>query len=137
MARGLFLAFPGHGHVNPTIGLVNELIRKGDEIIYICSEEFRSKFENTGAKFIGFDLDLSDFDLDLSDFDGKNTIDNMGERFLKIFKNILNLAIEQEGEFDYLVVDPFIKPGTKIIEKFKIKKGYSNIYNFCYEWENI
>ena len=84
MARGLFLAFPGHGHVNPTIGLVNELIRKGDEIIYICSEEFRSKFENTGAKFIGFDLDLSDFD-------GKNTINNMGERFLKIFKNILSL----------------------------------------------
>ena len=115
MARGLFLAFPGHGHVNPTIGLVNELIRKGDEIIYICSEEFRSKFENTGAKFIGFDLDLSDFD-------GKNTIDNMGERFLKIFKNILNLAIEQEGEFDYIVVDPFIRPGTKIVEKFKVKK---------------
>ena len=115
MARGLFLAFPGHGHVNPTIGLVNELIRKGDEIIYICSEEFRSKFENTGAKFIGFDLDLSDFD-------GKNTIDNMGERFLKIFKNILNLAIEQEGEFDYIVVDPFIRPGTKILEKFKVKK---------------
>ena len=86
MARGLFLAFPGHGHVNPTIGLVNELIRKGDEIIYICSEEFRSKFENTGAKFIGFDLDLSDFD-------GKNTIDNMGERFLKIFKNILYISI--------------------------------------------
>ena len=115
MARGLFLAFPGHGHVNPTIGLVNELIRKGDEIIYICSEEFRSKFENTGAKFIGFDLDLSDFD-------GKNTINNMGERFLKIFKNILNLAIEQEGEFDYIVVDPFIRPGTKIVEKFKVKK---------------
>ena len=115
MARGLFLAFPGHGHVNPTIGLVNELIRKGDEIIYICSEEFRSKFENTGAKFIGFDLDLSDFD-------GKNTIDNMGERFLKIFKNILNLAIEQEGDFDYIVVDPFIRPGTKIVEKFKVKK---------------
>lgn len=115
MARGLFLAFPGHGHVNPTIGLVNELIKKGDEIIYICSEEFRSKFENTGAKFVGFDLDLSDFD-------GKNTINNMGERFLKIFKNILNLAIQQEGEFDYIVVDPFIRPGAKIVEKFKVKK---------------
>lgn len=32
MARGLFLMVPAHGHVNPTIGLVNELISKGDSI---------------------------------------------------------------------------------------------------------
>ncbi|WP_438870654.1 macrolide family glycosyltransferase [Sarcina ventriculi] len=30
--------------------------------------------------------------------------------------------MEQEGEFDYIVVDPFIRPGTKIVEKFKVKK---------------
>lgn len=29
MAKGLFLGFPGHGHVNPTIGLVKELISDG------------------------------------------------------------------------------------------------------------
>ncbi len=115
MARGLFLAFPGHGHVNPTIGLVNELISRGDDITYICSEEFRSKFKNTGAKFVGFNIDLSKFD-------GKNRMEHAGERFLGIFKNILNLAIKQEGEFDYIVVDPFIRTGTKIIEKFKVKK---------------
>ena len=38
MARGLFLIIPGHGHVNPTIGLVQELIKKGDEIVYITAD---------------------------------------------------------------------------------------------------
>ncbi len=118
---------PAHGHVNPTIGLVNELISKGDSITYIAGEEFRDKFENTGANFVGYEADLSAFNGQTS------TISNMGKQHIKICKDILNLAIKQEGEFDYLVVDPFIKPGTKIIEKFKIKKGYSNIYNFCYE----
>lgn len=127
MARGLFLMVPAHGHVNPTIGLVNELISKGDSITYIAGEEFRDKFENTGANFVGYEADLSAFNGQTS------TISNMGKQHIKICKDILNLAIKQEGEFDYLVVDPFIKPGTKIIEKFKIKKGYSNIYNFCYE----
>ncbi len=56
MSRGLFLILPGHGHVNPTIGLVNELVNKGDEIVYITAEEFRDKLEKVGAKFLGYEL---------------------------------------------------------------------------------
>lgn len=43
LAKGLFLMRPAHGHVNPTIGLVSELLKKGDKITYICGEEFRDK----------------------------------------------------------------------------------------------
>lgn len=128
MARGLFLMFPGHGHVNPTIGLVNELIKNGDEITYVCGEEFRSKFENTGAKFVGFKTDLSKFD-------GKDRMDIMAERFLDIFEGILNTAIKEEGEFDYLVLDPFVRPGTKILEKFKIKKVIATCTTFAFNEE--
>ncbi|MDO4536302.1 MAG: glycosyltransferase [Clostridium perfringens] len=128
MARGLFLMFPGHGHVNPTIGLVNELIKNGDEITYICAEEFRSKFENTGAKFVGYKVDISKFD-------GKNRMDIMAERFLDIFKGVLNTAIKEEGEFDYIVLDPFIRPGTKILEKFKVKKVIATSTTFAFNEE--
>ena len=128
MARGLFLMFPGHGHVNPTIGLVNELIKNGDEITYVCGEEFRNKFENTGAKFAGFETDLSRFD-------GKNRMDIMAERFLDIFKGVLNTAIKEEGEFDYIVLDPFIRPGTKILEKFKVKKVIATSTTFAFNKE--
>ena len=125
--------FPGHGHVNPTIGLVNELVKSGDEITYICDEEFRSKLKNTGAKFVGFKLDISKFA-------GKNSIEVVGERFLKISENILNLAMKEEGEFDYIVHDPFVKPGIKIVEKFKVKKVIATSTTFVFNekiYENV
>lgn len=51
MAKVLIFNFPGEGHINPTIALVEELIKRGEEVIYYCVEEYRSKIENTGALF--------------------------------------------------------------------------------------
>ncbi|NRX28222.1 UDP:flavonoid glycosyltransferase YjiC (YdhE family) [Clostridium beijerinckii] len=60
MSKALFVNMLGHGHVNPTIGIVRELINRGEDVTYIAGEEFRDKIEKTGAKFIGhknlFDL---------------------------------------------------------------------------------
>lgn len=112
MARGLFIIFPGHGHINPTIGLVSELINKGDEVIYISSEEYREKLEKVGAKFKGY------------------TGINMRTKNAEIHKKSLDLAFEEDGEFDYIVVDPFINPGIKIIEKFNIKKIIQSVTTF-------
>jgi MGT family glycosyltransferase len=38
-----------HGHVNPTLGLVAELVRRGQRVIYYCSDDFRQLIERTGA----------------------------------------------------------------------------------------
>ena len=113
MARGLFIIFPGHGHVNPTIGLVSELINKGDEVVYISSDEYREKLEKVGAKFKGY------------------TGINMTSKNADIHKKSLDLAFEEDGEFDYIVVDPFINPGTKIIKKFNIKKVIQSVTTFA------
>jgi UDP:flavonoid glycosyltransferase YjiC (YdhE family) len=51
MANVLFFNFPGEGHVNPTIALVEELVKKGEELVYYCIEEYRNKIEKTGALF--------------------------------------------------------------------------------------
>ncbi len=83
MARGLFLTLPGHGHVNPTIGLVSELINKGDEIVYITSEEFRDKLEKVGANFLGYHLE--DGSLKFNAKELNNSI-NFMEKFLEISK---------------------------------------------------
>jgi MGT family glycosyltransferase len=60
MSDVLFLASPSHGHVNPTLGLAAELVRRGERVTYFASEPFRERVEATGAAFKAYahDLDL-------------------------------------------------------------------------------
>jgi len=39
-----------HGHVNPTLELVKELVRRGEEVIYYSTETFQKKIEAAGAR---------------------------------------------------------------------------------------
>ena len=40
------------GHVNPTLELVTELVRRGVRVTYFCTEGFRTIVEPTGAQFV-------------------------------------------------------------------------------------
>lgn len=55
MARVLFINGGLEGHVNPTLGLVKELRRRGETIIYMTTEDFRDRLEALGAFVITFD----------------------------------------------------------------------------------
>jgi MGT family glycosyltransferase len=50
MTKTLFFNIPAHGHMNPTLPLVQELVRRGETVIYYSIEEFRKKIEATGAR---------------------------------------------------------------------------------------
>lgn len=47
-----------YGHVNPTLGLCEELVRRGHEVTYFVSEEFRVFVEETGAKIFPYEGSL-------------------------------------------------------------------------------
>lgn len=49
MARVLFINAGSEGHINPTIGIVQELISRGEEVVYFSIEAFRERIEETGA----------------------------------------------------------------------------------------
>lgn len=55
MYKILFVNLPFSGHVNPTLGLVRELVRRGHQVDYVLSEPWRNKVESVGAKFIPYD----------------------------------------------------------------------------------
>ncbi|RKN75828.1 macrolide family glycosyltransferase [Paenibacillus ginsengarvi] len=55
MARVLFVNGGSEGHINPTIGVVQELISRGEEVVYFCIEAFRERIEKTGATVRTFD----------------------------------------------------------------------------------
>lgn len=56
MARVLFINGGSEGHVNPTLGVAQELIRRDEEVVYFCAEPYRDRVEATGAKVITFDV---------------------------------------------------------------------------------
>jgi MGT family glycosyltransferase len=51
MARIVFFGFPGHGHVNPTLPVVSELARRGHNVVYYNTPEFRPSIERAGVTF--------------------------------------------------------------------------------------
>jgi MGT family glycosyltransferase len=50
MATGLFLTLPLHGHMNPALPLVGELVARGETIVCWSTDEFRSQLERAGAR---------------------------------------------------------------------------------------
>lgn len=51
MARVVFWGIPAHGHINPTVPLVTELVHRGEQVFYYALEAFRPVIERTGAIF--------------------------------------------------------------------------------------
>jgi MGT family glycosyltransferase len=51
MAKYVFLNMPGWGHVNPTLAVVQELVRRGHDVSYYLTEEFQDVIQATGASF--------------------------------------------------------------------------------------
>jgi MGT family glycosyltransferase len=51
VSKIVFLSIPAHGHVNPTLPVVQELVRRGEQVLYYNNEEFRPQIEQAGATF--------------------------------------------------------------------------------------
>lgn len=55
MSKIVFFCIPAHGHTNPTLGVVKELVSRGHEVWYYSYNIMREKIESTGAVFISCD----------------------------------------------------------------------------------
>ena len=55
MSKIVFFCIPAYGHTNPTLGVVDELVKRGHEVVYYSYNQFREKIEGLGAKFIACD----------------------------------------------------------------------------------
>ena len=51
MARVWFYNIPFHGHVNPTLPLMRELVARGDEVTYFSTATFEARIQATGALY--------------------------------------------------------------------------------------
>lgn len=69
MSKIVFFCIPAHGHTNPTLGVVRELVFRGHEVIYYSYDAMRDKIESAGARFVS--CDQYDPQMGLSKADGE------------------------------------------------------------------
>jgi len=51
MSKIVYFSVAAHGHVNPVQPILQELVQRGEQVIFYNTEEFRSSIEQTGATF--------------------------------------------------------------------------------------
>lgn len=61
MSKIVFFNIPAHGHTNPTLGVLMELVSRGHEVWYYSYNIMKEKIESAGATFISCD----DFDTEM------------------------------------------------------------------------
>lgn len=55
MSKIVFFSIPAHGHTNPTLAVVKELVSQGHKVWYYSYNILREKIEDTGATFVSCD----------------------------------------------------------------------------------
>lgn len=123
MSKALFINMFGHGHVNPTIGLVKELMNRGEQVTYIAGEEFRTKIEKTGAKFISYKNSLNISNPSNGNINSENSKQRL-EGIGNIFKEILEAVLNSKEKFDYIIYDSAFIIGHEV-------GGILNIPTIC------
>ncbi|MEE3960168.1 glycosyl transferase [Bacillus cereus] len=123
MAKVLMFNFPGEGHINPTTALVEELIKRGEEVIYYCVEKYRSKIENAGALFRPYENFILQIDMVKRmsrQIDSQELLLHMVKSMDKIIEIILEEV--KEEEYDYVIYDNNFAVGWIIAEVLQLPK---------------
>ncbi|PGZ96154.1 glycosyl transferase family 1 [Bacillus pseudomycoides] len=119
MARVLFINGGSEGHINPTIGVVQELISRGEEVVYFSIEAFRERIEKTGANVRTFDGQKF---LKAFISGGRNYLPERINGLLHTADIIIPSVLEQiQGEhFDYIIHDSMFGCGRLLSQILKL-----------------
>ncbi|MED3867239.1 macrolide family glycosyltransferase [Priestia megaterium] len=123
MGKVLFFIFPGEGHINPTIPLVEELIKQDEEVVYYCVEEYKTKIEKTGALVRPYENFLTPSHITKrvnEKIDPLEMLLYMGKAMDAIIEEVLK---EVRGEkYDYVIYDNNFAAGWIIADVLNLPK---------------
>ncbi|MCA9907261.1 MAG: hypothetical protein KC519_01340, partial [Anaerolineae bacterium] len=52
--KTIFFNIPAHGHINPTLPVIGEMIARGEQVICVNTEDQRAAYEAVGAQFVAY-----------------------------------------------------------------------------------
>lgn len=103
MSTAVVLCYPTHGHIAPKLAVVEELVRRGERVVYYSAERSRARIEQTGAEFRAYAYDHNDFDPNPPT---EGLFSDM-ERLLKLTEAMLPGLLQELRDLqpDYLLLD--------------------------------
>lgn len=120
MSKIAFFCIPAHGHTNPTLAVVRELVRRGHEVWYYSYNSMKEKIESTGARFIS--CDSYDMQMNLSPADGVRISEDLAFATEVLVETTLAVGKGIEAEMrawkpDCIVADSMAVWGKAIARK--------------------
>jgi MGT family glycosyltransferase len=64
MGKAVALVYPTHGHITPSLAVVHELVRRGEEVVFYATPRARAQVERAGAAFRAYEASDADFNPD-------------------------------------------------------------------------
>ncbi|HEU5376883.1 MAG TPA: macrolide family glycosyltransferase [Ktedonobacteraceae bacterium] len=114
MAKFAFCNIPLHAHINPTLPIVQELVARGDQVIYYLTERYRGAIEATGATFRGYPSKIEQSAREAPDTLTTLTVE---ECLLTMPQMLESVRMEQP---DCIVYDPMCLSGRFIAQVLHI-----------------
>ncbi len=127
----LFLTAPGNGHVNPTLPVAQELVARGEEVVYYTTDMFQARVERTGATFRRLD-DIFNMPADEIAKFRKNWQENSPALLEDIMRVMIRYVTNtlprvpkmlerlRAEEFDAIVCDPMCAWGRALAEMLEL-----------------
>jgi MGT family glycosyltransferase len=126
MSRILMFNVPGHGHVNPTLPVVRELVVRGEQVVYYLTDEFEPQIHRAGAVFRRIDRSQLGFGPPSGiNFGGQADRSQMLQRITTFFPRMMADGLRQvprlldrarAEEADCVIYDPFCPWGRALAE---------------------
>ncbi len=121
MAKILFINGNLHGHINPTLPIITELVHRGNEVYYFSTGEFRTKLEAAGAVFMDYG---DEFDRFVQTFrpHGNHPFYTLMEYMLALDRTVIPIILRKvySLSFDCIIHDVMFGGGKMIAQKLKL-----------------
>lgn len=121
MSKILFVNGNLHGHINPTLPIVKELVRRGEEVYYFGTKEFEPKLTAAGAVFLDYG---PEFDLFLREFHphGNHPFYTLMEYMLGFDRTIVPVVLKkvQGIRFDCIIHDVMFGGGSILADQLHL-----------------
>ena len=122
MKKIMVFCIPAHGHHNPTLPVVAELVKRGNAVRYYSFEEFREKIEKTGAEFFPCDAFLPELSREEAQGLKRVSTTEMTVVDLRVTARMDGFLAEQVASFqpDVIFTDSVCFWGKLTARKYKI-----------------